>query len=112
VDSPELTNALAAVPATLNQYRLLAEKIDRRLDPLADSATNTLAQASETLAELRGGAENLRALLAPDSELRHDVTLALEQLANAAQAVSALTEFLKQHPNALITGREILGTKP
>ena len=112
VDSPELTNALASVPATLKEYRLLAEKLDGRLGTLADSATNTLAEASATLAEFRGGAENLRAVLAPDSPLRHDLSLALEQFANAAQTISALTDFLKQHPNALLTGREALSTKP
>jgi paraquat-inducible protein B len=51
--------------------------------------------------------QSLRDLLAPDSSLRHELTLALEQLAGAAQSISALAEFLERHPNALITGRGI-----
>jgi paraquat-inducible protein B len=103
--APALTNSLASLQATLEQYRLLAEKLHSRVDPLADSVTNTLAEAGSALTQVRSGVQNLRDLLAPDSSLRHELTLALEQLAAAAQSVSGLTEYLERHPNALITGR-------
>jgi paraquat-inducible protein B len=110
--SAELTNALTSVGQTLAQYRELAERLGNRVDPLADSMTNTLAQASETIAQLREAAQNLRSLLAPDSALGHELSVALDQLANAGQSMSALTEFLQRHPNALITGREHPARKP
>lgn len=103
--SPELTNALATLQATLEQYRLLAETVQGRVDPLADSITNSLAQAGSALAQIQSGMQNLRDLLAPDSSLRNDLTIALEQLGGAAQSISGLAEFLENHPNALITGR-------
>ena len=56
VSSPEITNDLAAVRPTLDQYRLLGEKLNSRVDPLADSITNTLAEANRTLAQFRGAA--------------------------------------------------------
>lgn len=105
VGSPELTNALATLNITLEQYRVLGENLNRRVDPLADGVTNTLAQADQTLAQIRGGVQNLRDLLAPDSAVRNDLTVALDQLAGAAQSISALADFLQSHPNALITGR-------
>jgi len=105
VSAPELTNSLASLQATLEQYRLLAEKAHERVDPLADSVTNTLAEAGSALAQVRSGVQNLRDLLAPDSSLRNDLTIALEQLAAAAQSISGLAEYLESHPNALITGR-------
>lgn len=104
--STELTNTLVSVQTTLAQYRLLAEKVTSRVDPLADSATNALAQASQALAQVRAEVQNLGALLAPDSPLRNDLSLSLEQLGQAAQNISALAEFLQRHPNALITGRQ------
>jgi hypothetical protein len=36
----------------------------------------------------------------------------LRELAGTAESTSRLVEFLKQHPNALITGRETLPRKP
>jgi paraquat-inducible protein B len=82
------------------------------VDPLANSVTNSLAEASRTLAEFRGAAENLRSVLAPTSPVRDDLDQALEQLAAAAQSVSTLVDFLKQHPNALISGRQFPKRQP
>lgn len=112
VTSPEITNDLVAVRTTLDQYRLLGEKLNTRVDPLADSITNSLAEANRALAQIRGAGENLRTLLAPDSPLRNDLDQSLQQLASAAQSISAFVDFLKRNPNALIVGREILPKKP
>ncbi len=112
VSSPELTNDLVSVRTTLEQYRALGEKLNNRVDPLADSVTNSLAEANRTLAQFRGAAENLRAMLSPDSPVRNDLDQALQQLAGAAQSLSALVDFLKQHPNALITGRQLPKKQP
>jgi len=112
VSSPSLTNGLAAVGPTLDEYRLLGQKLNSRIDPLADSLTNSLAEAERALRQFRGAAENLRTLLAPDSAVRNDLDQALQQLAGAGQSLSALLDFLKRHPNALITGRENNEKKP
>jgi paraquat-inducible protein B len=110
--SPDLSNTIAALPDTVAQYRLLAQKLNSRVDPVADNLTNTLSQVVQTLAQLRGGVENLRAMLSPDSPLRNDLGLSLEQVATAAQSISALADFLHAHPNALLTGRATPDTKP
>jgi paraquat-inducible protein B len=112
VSSPELTNGLAAVGTTLDQYRLLGERLNTRIDPLADSVTNSLAEVNRTLVQFRGAGENLKSMLSPDSPVRNDLDRALEQLGGAAQSISALVDFLNRHPNALITGREISKQKP
>ena len=107
-----MRNAIVAVHTTLGQYKLLGEKLNNRVDPLVDNLTNTLNEASLAIAQLRGTAENLRGMFALDSPLRNGLDQALEQLADAAQSVSSLVEFLKQNPNALIVGRKIIPTKP
>jgi paraquat-inducible protein B len=106
VSSHEITNALASVRPAIEEYRLLGQKLNQRVDPVADGLTNSLTEISRTLAQFRGAGENLRTMLAPTSRTRSDLDAALEQLANAAQAITALADFLKQHPNALITGRQ------
>jgi len=112
LSSPDITNSLASVRTTLDQYRALGEKLTARVDPLAESVTNSLAEANRTLAQLRGVAENLRNTLRPDAPLSQDLSQLLNQLAGTAESVSTLLEFLKQHPNALITGRETAPVKP
>jgi paraquat-inducible protein B len=103
--SPDLTNGMAALRPTLDQFRELGARLSNRVDPLADSITNTLVEVNRSLGQIRGAAENLKLMLAPDSPVRNDLNLALEQIAGAAQSISTLVDFLKQHPNALITGR-------
>lgn len=103
--SPDLTNGMAAIRPTLDQFRELGARLNNRVDPLADSITNTLTEVNRSLGQIRGAAENLKLMLAPDSPVRNDLNLALEQIAGAAQSISTLVDFLKQHPNALITGR-------
>jgi len=112
INSPDITNGLAGLRPTLDQYRDLGAKLTSKIDPLSDSITNSLTEANRALAQIRGAGENLRTLLAPDSPLRNDLDQALQQLASTAQSISALVDFLKRNPNALIVGREILPKKP
>jgi paraquat-inducible protein B len=103
---------LAALRPTLDQYRELGAKVTSKIDPLSDSITNSLAEADRALAQIRGAGENLRSLFAPDAPLPNDLDQALQQISGAVQSLSVLLDFLKQHPNALITGREIRTKKP
>jgi paraquat-inducible protein B len=110
--STEITNTLVSIQKTMGEYRVLAQSLNNRVDPLAASITNTLDQANETLAQLRGAVRDLGGMLAPDSPLQNDLSLTLQQLAGASQSVATLAEFLKRHPNSLITGRENPVKKP
>ena len=111
ISSPDITNALAGIRPTLDEYRELGAKLSSRVDPLADSITNSLGEASRALVQLRGAGENLRSMLAPDSPLRNDLDQALTQMAGAGQSISTFLDFLKRNPNALIVGRDILPPK-
>jgi paraquat-inducible protein B len=106
VASPDLTNAISAARRALDSAEVLLKRIDRRVDPLVDSVTNTLYDAQKTLAGLRVAIRNVADLLGPDSAVRPDLIQALEELSNASRAVADLAEFLKRNPNALLTGRK------
>ena len=112
VADPDITNGLAALRPTLDQYKDLGAKVTSQVDPLVGSVTNTLGEANRALAQIRGAGENLRTMLAPDSPVRNDLDLALEQLAGAAHSISSLVDFLKQHPNARIAGRKLPQNQP
>ena len=112
VRSPDLTNSLGSLHKTLDEYRLLSEKVRGRIDPLADSADGTLKEAQATLAELRQNLQNVRDLLAPEASLRRDVSATLDELAEAARSIGALADFLNRNPNALLSGRKRPELKP
>lgn len=102
----DLTNSLVALRQTLTQAGTLLNHVDRRVDPLADSITNTLSDAQKTLAGLRVAVQNASDLIAPDSAFRPELMQALEQLGDAGRTVADLAEFLKRNPNALLAGRK------
>lgn len=112
VNSPDLTNSLASLRLTLEDSRAMIRKLDGRVDPIADGMTNTLHQAQQTLAELRRGVENLSGLVAPNAPLQSQLDATLDELGTAARAITDLAEFLKRHPNALITGKKSAPAKP
>ena len=90
----------------MDQAATLLRRIDGRVDPLADSVTNTLYDAQKTLADLRLAIQNVSTLISPDSAIPSDLRQALEDLGNAGRAIADLAEFLQRNPNALLTGRK------
>src|SRR4029079_19627895 len=98
VTSPDVTNAFTSLKLTLDQYRALGANLN----------TNTLEQVHLALEQVRGGMQNFRDTLAADSSLRTDLGAMLEQWTDAAQSVSALADYLRNHPNGLLTGRKPL----
>jgi paraquat-inducible protein B len=112
VSSREITNTLISVQKTMGEYQALAQNLNSRVEPLVAGITNTLDQANQTLAQLTATVQDLGGMLAPDSPLQNDLSLALGQLAGASQSVAALAEFLKRHPNSLIVGRAAPAKKP
>jgi len=106
LQSSQLTNLLASLQETVAGLGQLSASIHQRVDPFADSAQTTLADASEALEEIRQGVQVLRDMLAPQAPLRRDLTRAVDDLGNTARSVGALAEFLTRNPNALISGRK------
>jgi paraquat-inducible protein B len=106
VTTPDLTNSLTSLRKTLDQADLLVRHVDGRVDPLVDSATNTLSDARKTLADLRVSLQNVSDLLGPDSAVRPGLARALEELGNASRSVADLADLLKRDPNALLVGKK------
>jgi paraquat-inducible protein B len=109
---PDLTNALVSLKQTSDQARELLKRIDGRVDPLADSLTNTLSDAQKTMAELRVAVRSASDLLSPDSPVPPDLAQALEQLSNAGRAIADLAGFLERNPNALLAGKKLPKAQP
>ncbi|HWI55691.1 MAG TPA: hypothetical protein VNZ22_00590, partial [Bacillota bacterium] len=110
--TPDLTNSILGLRRTLENAQGLLQKMDARVDPLVDGATNTLHAAQQTLAELRLSIQNLNGIVEPDAPLRAELTLMLEQLNHAARSIADLAEFLERNPNAVLTGRKSRKNNP
>ena len=68
----------------------------------AASAESTLGQAQRTVAVVD-------AALNTDSPLRYDLANALREVQGAARSLRVLTDYLEQHPEAVIMGKRSNG---
>ncbi len=110
--SPDLANAIthldeALVSArstldstrgTVVDARKLINNVDGKVEPVADSAVGALDQARTTLASVDTAVH-------PESDVRYELSVALEELAEAARAIRLLADFVERNPNALVFGR-------
>jgi paraquat-inducible protein B len=94
--SPELEESIQSLNHSLKQINAFSSYLNEDMIP---AVTTTLEKTQKTLTE----AENI---LRSDSQLRHRLNHALTELADAARSVRLLVDYLEQHPEALIKGKD------
>jgi paraquat-inducible protein B len=103
--SPETKQILVNLNGTLTDLRTVLAKLDTQIDSNGTELKATLVQTKETLASFNAAADNVRRFVAAQSGLGTDASRTLAQLAEAADAVGRLAEFLERNPQALISGK-------
>ena len=93
-----LSHVSDKLDAALSSVQTLATNLDRQVEPLSNSASTTMGQATSTLK----AAEDL---LGENSNTRYNLDTALEELAAAARSVRLMADYLEQNPDALLKGR-------
>jgi len=105
VNGPELTQAVKSLNDALNSVKVLARTMNTDAGPLIaalkgaavageaalNQATTTLASADKTLGS--------------NSQFSRDLTSLMSQLKDAARSIRVLTDYLEQHPEALLQGK-------
>ncbi|MEZ5277581.1 MAG: MlaD family protein [Opitutaceae bacterium] len=106
LDDPNLGLAINRVSDTLEDFKATSAALRGEVGSVSKDISVTLDSISKAIDEMRDGMADVRHTLSADSVLAHNLGLALEQFADASTSVSELAEFLRLHPNALISGRE------
>jgi paraquat-inducible protein B len=96
----DLSAAIKTFSATLDQTQGLVRRLDAKV---AVEAGVLLEQARQTLA-------SMETAMGKDAVLTQEARRAATELADAAQAMRILADYLSRHPEALIYGKE--GGKP
>jgi len=104
--SPEAKQTLANLDATLTELRLVLAQLNSQIASNGSELQATLVQTKETLASFNAAADSARRFIAAQSGLGADTSRALAQLADAAEAVQRLAEYLERNPQALISGKQ------
>jgi len=106
-----ITRKLAAVPydEIVADVRGALESLDRTLKGVEQLAKNldqnTRPELNSALANLRKTLDAAERTIAQDSPLQQDLRNALGEVSRAAASMRMLTDYLEQHPEALIRGK-------
>jgi paraquat-inducible protein B len=104
--SPEIKQAFANLNATLVDLRATLAKLDSQVGATGADVHATLAKAQETLQNFNATATTLRSFINAQQGLGEGAGEAFGKLAEAADAVQRLADFLERNPNALLTGKK------
>jgi paraquat-inducible protein B len=96
LDSKAFKDSVDDLSTTLVHVKQIATQIDEETAP---QATAALASAASTL-------EEAQSMLAANSTTRTDINRVLQELAAAARSIRLLADYLEQHPEAIIKGKE------
>ncbi len=123
VSNPDLTASLSALKDTLQDARKLVTRVDRQVDPVVDDVKKTVKDfgklATNVDSRVGGVATGLdttmsaaKGVLSQDSPLMVQLENTLQEIAAMSRSIRQLTNYLDQHPEALIRGKGNPGSKP
>jgi paraquat-inducible protein B len=96
---PELGHAIKELDRTLTDLDHITTDVQPQIKPLIDSLRDTADAAQQTL-------QAARHVLGTSASSGTDLPRLIRELTEAARSIRALTDYLEQHPEALIRGRK------
>ncbi|MGL4686121.1 MAG: intermembrane transport protein PqiB [Commensalibacter sp.] len=102
LNSPDMKKSLKALRASMENLSQLTRKTNAGVSPL-------LKQLPEMSRQLDNTLKNANMLLASyggDTDFHRDLQDMIVQLSQAARSLRFLSDFMTQHPSAIITGRK------
>jgi len=104
--SREVDSVADSFQSTMDDTRNMVNKIDSRIYPLASDIENTLTAVRSSFAEAQNILVEAQKLVSGNSKLRQEIRITLESMSDASRSVEELAEYLQQHPESIITGKQ------
>jgi paraquat-inducible protein B len=104
--SPEALHAFDNLNRTLDELRATMGHLDTQVDSNGKELQATLAQARTALDSFNAAAKSARGFINAQQNFGSDASRALERVADAAESIQRLADFLERNPNAIVSGRK------
>lgn len=104
--SPDTLHSIENLNRTLEQLRSTIGRLDTQVDSNGTELKATLTEAKAALVSFNAAAQSARGFINAQQNFGVDATRALERVADAAESVQQLADFLERNPNALVSGRK------
>jgi paraquat-inducible protein B len=104
--SPDTIHSLENLNRTLEVLRGSVGHLDTQVDTNGKELQATLIQARAALESFNAAAQSARGFINAQQGFGADTTRALEKVADAAESIQRLADFLERNPNAVVSGRK------
>ena len=123
VTSPDVQDLVGNLNQTITRLDSLLAGVNTRLDPTINQVDSTLNAADQALAEitklltevrtqvepfllsLTSTSDQLAGMLDNQSPMRYQIRRAMMEVGQAAESFRHLTDYLEQHPESLLRGK-------
>jgi len=111
VDWSQKPVQLPTIPGDLQTTERKVEDIVDKIDQMpfaaiGDEVKNALGQLNLTLVSARGTLNTADSMISPDSPQTQEVSSTLMEISRMARSLRVLADYLEQHPEALIRGKQ------
>ena len=104
VDS-QVKPVLSNVNRTVKDYGKLARDLDRQTDPIMSEIEEAMKEAILALKQARKTLAVAEADISEDSPTMYELNNALREISAMARSIRQLADYLKRHPEALLSGK-------
>ncbi len=106
VTAPELKQAIVHFDEAAIQMKVVLAKVEAQVEPTGAKLGEALVETKKALESVNATAGTLRHFINAQQHVGDEASQALQRLADAADAVQRLADFLERNPAALVTGRK------
>jgi len=104
--SPDTLRAMENLNKTLDALRASIGRLDTQVDSNGKDLQATLTQAKVALESFNSAALSARGFINAQQNFSAETGRALEKVADAAESIQRLADFLERNPNAIVSGRK------
>ncbi len=105
--SEKISATLENINKALMEYEKLATDVRAKIDPVLAKADQTNLEIQKTLQKVRDASAQIELALSPESSIRYEFENTLSELAELAESIRLLADYLERNPRALLTGKEL-----
>jgi paraquat-inducible protein B len=116
-NSQDLTDSIRGLKDTLQDTRKLVTRVDRQVDPVAKDMKKTVkdigklardadARVEELAPGLKKTIATVRGVISEDSPVMVELENTLKEISVMSRSIRELADYLEQHPETLIRGKE------
>ncbi|WP_225769826.1 intermembrane transport protein PqiB [Inquilinus sp. Marseille-Q2685] len=103
--APEITDSLRSLSGALSSTQQLLGQANTDLGPVMQKLPPLLTTAQQAVQRLSGTLGSINQGYGADSTFKRDLTRLMSQVDDTLRSVRVLTDYLEQHPEALIRGK-------